>query len=277
MELEQNREALTRRGYGIAAISYDTLATLKHFAGRRNIGFPLLSDQESRVIRAFGIFNESVPEGNTARGVPHPGLFVVDADGVVTARYFEDDYRERFTVAAILKQHFGEASGVTAFHAETEHLKLNVTLSAESASVGQRIGVELAIDMKPGLHVYAPGAPEDYIPVKWDVMESRAWKVHPAEFRQPERLRLAGEVVPVFQKQFRIRRDVTIGPDSRNVTAAAPSGELTIASTFRYQACDETKCFPPQTVATQWKLRVTAMDRERAPAEFRRPIAAAQP
>jgi hypothetical protein len=271
VELEQNREALARRGFGIAAISYDTVATLKHFASRRNIRYPLLSDTESRVIRAFGIFNESVPERNMARGVPHPGLFVVDAKGIVTARYFEDDYRERFTVAAILRQHFGETSGTVAFRGETEHLKVTATLSADSATVGHRIGVELSIEMKPGMHVYAPGAPEDYIPVKWDVAESQAWKAHPAEFPQPERLRLAGEVVPVFHNQFRIRRDVTVGPDARNVTAAAPSGDLIIPGTLRYQACDETKCFPPQTISMQWKLRVSSMDRERAPVESRRP------
>ena len=42
---------LTDAGIGVAAISYDSEETLAAFADRRGISFPLLSDDESAVIK----------------------------------------------------------------------------------------------------------------------------------------------------------------------------------------------------------------------------------
>ena len=56
---------------------------------RRGIHFPLLSDPESKIIRAYGLLNETAPKG-PFYGIPYPGTFVLDARGVVVAKYFED-------------------------------------------------------------------------------------------------------------------------------------------------------------------------------------------
>ncbi len=271
MELESHREALAQRGYGIAAISYDTVGTLKHFAGRRGIQFPLLSDADSKVIRAFGIFNDKIPQGNLAYGVPHPGIYVIDGAGVVTARYFEDDFRERFTIGGILTSHFREEPAAAGTAVETGHLRITPRISTTAAAIGHRISVALEIEMKPNLHVYAPGAPEDYIAIRWDLAESAGYKPHPPEFPASERMTLAGDTVPVFQGRFTIRRDLTVSGDSRALTPLLEAGVLTVKGTVRYQACDERQCFPPETVAVEWKVRVEALDRDRAPAELRRP------
>jgi len=93
VELESQRDALKRRGLGLAAVSYDSVAILKDFATRKKIAFPLLSDPESRVIRAFGILNEAdYPPGQLAHGVPYPGTFVIDAQAVVRYKFFEKTY-----------------------------------------------------------------------------------------------------------------------------------------------------------------------------------------
>ena len=96
MELESQREGLRERGLGLAAISYDSVAILKDFSARKKIGFPLLADPESRIIRSFGILNEAdYPEGRIEHGVPYPGTFVTDASGVVVSKMFEPRYAER--------------------------------------------------------------------------------------------------------------------------------------------------------------------------------------
>ena len=48
----------------MAAISYDSVALLKEFAERKKISYPLLSDPESAIIRAFGILNDNFPPGD---------------------------------------------------------------------------------------------------------------------------------------------------------------------------------------------------------------------
>ena len=102
MELQASLANLTQQKLGLAAISYDSPAILKSFAERTNITFPLLSDPDSRIIRAWGILNETVPAASPFYGIPYPGVFILDPSGVVVAKYFEDDYRERYTASEIL-------------------------------------------------------------------------------------------------------------------------------------------------------------------------------
>jgi hypothetical protein len=44
-------------------------------------------------------------------GIPYPGTYLVDRAGRVTAKYFEDDYTQRYTSGDILVSHFGESIG----------------------------------------------------------------------------------------------------------------------------------------------------------------------
>ena len=75
------------------AISYDSPETLKKFAESCGIRFPLISDAGSAIIKRFGILNEEQEPGTRSYGIPHPGTFIVDRKGVVTARFFEDAYQ----------------------------------------------------------------------------------------------------------------------------------------------------------------------------------------
>ena len=98
--MEQNRSRITDQGLGLAAISYDSVAVLKAFADREHIGFELLSDPDSAVIRGYGILNESVEKSSPFFGIPHPGTYVLNERGVVIAKYFEDHNGEYESVKA---------------------------------------------------------------------------------------------------------------------------------------------------------------------------------
>lgn len=93
---------LAARGYRLAAISYDTPATLTKFAARQGIDFPLLSDTGSATIDAFRLRDPQYPAGNIAYGVPVPAIFVIDTGGVVRGKLAEAAYRDRPPVAAVL-------------------------------------------------------------------------------------------------------------------------------------------------------------------------------
>ena len=57
MELQGRLEELRDQGLGVVAISYDSEEVLADFSQRRGITFPLLSDDDSKVITDFGILN----------------------------------------------------------------------------------------------------------------------------------------------------------------------------------------------------------------------------
>ena len=79
----------------LVALSYDSVDVLKTFSDKQHITFPLLSDPESKTIKAFGVY--------ASDGVPHPGSILIDREGIVRAKLFQDGYKQRHTNEALLK------------------------------------------------------------------------------------------------------------------------------------------------------------------------------
>jgi alkyl hydroperoxide reductase subunit AhpC len=75
LDLNSQAEIFRKRGFGVAALTYDTVAVLAHFADRKGIGYSLLSDPESAAIRAFGLLNDNIEPGSPAYGIAFPGMF----------------------------------------------------------------------------------------------------------------------------------------------------------------------------------------------------------
>ena len=271
MELQAKLAEFRKQGIGVAAISYDSPAVLKDFAGRRGITFPLLSDPGSKTIRAFGILNEAVPAGTPFFGIPHPGTYMVDRGGRVTAKYFEDDYTQRYTAADILVSQFGSSAGAAHATTETKHLRLSSSASADRVRSGQRIALTLDVELKPDMHVYAPGV-KGYIPIEWTMAPSEAFLAHSMVAPPSKTLHLPAidETVSVYGGQFRLVRDITIAKDAKLKPLLDANGNFTIEGKFRYQACDDRMCYIPQTVPVKWTLHVEAHDRERVPVELQR-------
>ena len=270
MELEQHLGAIRKQGLGVAAISYDSVGALKSFADRQHITYPLLSDPDSKIIRTYDIFNETVKPGTPAYGIPYPGVYVVDARGMVVSKYFEDDFKERVSTADILARQFGAPVDVVRGAVEAKHLQITTAASNDIARPGLRIALSIDIEMKPRMHVYAPGV-QGYIPIDWRLDEGGpAAKRHSFEYPHSEMLRLEaiGETVPVYRGHIRIRREITFGQEAVLKPLVSPSGEVIVKGSFRYQACDDRKCYVPEDVPLVWRFKYEGLDLQRAPLEF---------
>ena len=184
MELQDQLETLKEQGIGVAAISYDSVEVLSDFAQRRGITFTLLADDHYSVITKFGILNTVAAEGvgdnaddpdvqaDVAKyvsafganpmivGTPYPGTFMVDGDGKVTSRFFEEFYRERNTTTNVMLKLGMGLSPIAAVEGETAHLKFTAYPSNTSVTVGTRFSLALDVTPGPKMHVYAPGAEE---------------------------------------------------------------------------------------------------------------------
>jgi peroxiredoxin len=101
VDISKNMSEITSRGYGLAAISYDSTDILKRFSDDRKLGYTLLSDPKSNIIDAFDIRNEGYKNMAFAYGVPYPMIFVISPDGTVLAKLAEEGYKERPPVHAI--------------------------------------------------------------------------------------------------------------------------------------------------------------------------------
>ena len=256
---------LREQGYGLAAISYDSVAVLKAFADRQHITYPLLSDPDSKIIREFGIQNVTVPANSMAYGIPYPGTYVVDPSGKVVAKFFEEDYKERTPTLEILDR-VGGAIGSIPATVEAKHLRLSSSASTAVVHPNQRVALFLDIDLMPKMHVYAPGV-KGYIAIDWK-MTGTAAKLYPVKYPVPENLRLEviKETVPVYRGHVRLVEDVVIGMDAQLKPLLDPHGELTLEGSLRYQACDDHECYIPETVPLKWTFSFEPLDRERVPA-----------
>jgi peroxiredoxin Q/BCP len=78
---------LEAAGVTVVGISPDEPAKLAKFRDRDSITFPLLSDPETEVLRAYGAYGEKKLYGKTTVGVIR-STFLIDTDGTIGKAYY---------------------------------------------------------------------------------------------------------------------------------------------------------------------------------------------
>ena len=79
------------------------METLKAFSDKNEIAYPLLSDEGSKTIDAYGIRNKQMDRFERFTGVPHPGTYLLDGEGVIRAKLFLERYQERHTTDVLVE------------------------------------------------------------------------------------------------------------------------------------------------------------------------------
>ena len=100
-KLQSSLKEIEATGSQVVTISYDSPETLKRVAAKREVTFLLLSDPGSKTIDAFGIRNQAPKE--KAKGLPYPGIFILDRKGIIRAKLFHPGYAERAKVADLIQ------------------------------------------------------------------------------------------------------------------------------------------------------------------------------
>ena len=270
-QLERKREQFEKQGIRMAAVTHDSKEILANFAGRTGIHYPLIGDAEAKIIRAFDVLNDTIPPTHERYGMPNPVEYLIDAKGVVTAKYFDEDYTKRFTAGNILVRELGADSGSPSTQKQTDHLTVTTSASDSIVHGGNRVALVLEVDLKPKMHVYSPEV-KGYIPIEWKMDSANGLTFHDAGFPPSKLLHLPAidEVVPVYEGRFRVLRDVLLGKPEQVEPLLNAEGQLVLKGTFRYQACDDKVCYLPQTVPVEWKFQWQAHDRTRVPEELQR-------
>ncbi len=269
--MEKNKEVLRKEGLGVCAISYDSHEILKVFAERSQVSIPLLSDSGSKIIRAFGILNTTIPPDQMAFGIPYPGSYLVDEKGTVRAKYFEEDFRDRYSTGTILVHQFGSFLNTRQTTLKQEYLSIKYFASTDDSSPGSRISLVVEIQLKDKAHLYAPGV-QGYLPLKLTLKPSVGVTLHSLSYPPSRTLFLPAikETVPVYEGNVRLVQDVTITANLPALaTALNPGGELFIEGNLQYQACDAKMCYLPQSIPMRWAVKVQELDRQRVPEPLR--------
>lgn len=287
MELQDRLEELSRSGIGVAAISYDSQEILANFAEERGITFPLLSDADSAVIKAYGILNTVAVEAAGPRkddpglladvqkfvavsgmfpevvGTPFPGTFMLDTDGRVESRFFEEFYRERNTTANVMLKLGIDLSPVAAIEGSSDQLDFTAYPSNDTVTAGARFSIVVKVEPKPGMHVYAPGAEKmRYRVISLNLDPNPSVRYKPVAYPESEiyYFEPLDEHVPVYQHPFTLLQEVVVKASNEAEAELAELDALTLTGTFNYQACDDEICYNPESVPLSFTLDLAEED-----------------
>ena len=81
-EFQESSAPLEAAGYRVLGVSRDAVERLRRFADRDSLEYPLLSDPDTAVHRAYGAFGTKNSYGRIIEGVIR-STFVIDADGTI--------------------------------------------------------------------------------------------------------------------------------------------------------------------------------------------------
>ena len=130
--------------------------------------------------------------------------------------------------------------------------KLVPVVGQQAIQPGRTVSLELRVEFREGIHVQSD-KPRDplLIPTVLTFTLPEGGTVEEIIYPPATDFVLVGQKEPlaVFEHEFTIEGQIAVGAD-------VSPGELVVPGVFRYQACDDTQCFPPATAAVEWHVHV---------------------
>lgn len=102
IQLQEHKQAFDAAGITLVAITYDEPVLQQAFVDKFGITIPVLSDSNALSFKTLGILNETYQTGDFQYGIPHPGMIIVDPQGVVAGKLFLESYSSRVDAGAAL-------------------------------------------------------------------------------------------------------------------------------------------------------------------------------
>ena len=226
-------------------MSYDTPEQLRTFADEHEVTYDLLSDVDSAVIREFGILNTLIspddPEQGAGRsfyGLPFPGVYVTDGNGVVTEKFFHRHYATRESAGTIRDSALGEILArheIPVVELGSDQVKISAFLSDAAMQFETQSMVHVRFELEDGLHMYGRPLPDGYIASEVTIPDTPGLRVGPARY-PPTHLREVDVAIPVTPNVEVFHRSNPDRPDVVDVPVSV-----------LYQVCSETICYTPRT------------------------------
>lgn len=193
-----------------------------------------------------------------------PGTFILDRQGRVTSRFFEDFYIERNTVSIIMVRLGNSDRSVAGAKASTAHLEVTTYPSDSTIAPGNRISLVLDVNPRPRMHVYAPGA-SSYRVIALKLEPQPFVRTLPMKYpaSQIYNFKPLNERVPVYQKPFTLVQEVVVEGSPQAQAAFRGKDELILAGELEYQACDDAICYNPASIPLKWTLKFRSLVTER--------------
>jgi len=230
--------------------------------------YTLLSDVDSEVIRQYGILNTEVSRDDGALyGIPFPGVYITDDEGIITSKIFHDTYKKRDSAevlidAALGRITFDESAPSTS--GGDSDIKITCSVQGGTGSLRQGITRKLVVrfELAPGLHIYSEPVPDGMVATQIEVSGPPGLVVLPEERPPTEPLHLESMNVDLQVWHGTVDIAVPFYPNGELVSETRPldSDTADIQLQVRYQACTDNECLLPKSETFTLTLPLDVVD-----------------
>jgi len=248
VQLQEKMSAFDALGISVLAISYDEPDALKDFQDAYGITYTLLSDPDSKVIRDYGILNTLIAEDDHPWfGIPFPGTYVTDSQGIITHKFFENNLVLRVGPEELLRAVDGDALSEYMGNpvSDSADAEPKVFLEGENLAVGVLQHLVCQINVPQGRHLYADPAPQGMIPftLTLDAQSKLVIRelIRPAS--EAHTMAGTGEVIQVNHGRVELRLPITA---NAAITSTTEPTMLDLSGEVSWQTCDEDVCDVPR-------------------------------
>ncbi len=240
-------------------MSYDSPDQLGTFADEYDVSYDLLSDAGSAVIREFGILNTLIspddPEQGAGRsfyGVPFPGVYVTDENGVVTEKFFHRHYATRESAGSIRDSALGEILArheTPAAELGTDQVKISAFLSDASMNFETQSTIYVRFELEDGLHMYGRPLPEGFIASEVTIPDTPGLRVGTAQYppTHPREFPELGVTLSVYEGVVDVAIPVTPNAEVFHRSNPDRPEVIEVPVSVLFQVCSETICYTPRT------------------------------
>ncbi len=255
VELQEALPRFAEAGIRLYAISYDEPDALADFARNHGITYPLLSDQGSEVIRAFGILNHFVTEDQVPyHGIPFPGTYLLDTDGVVTAKAFHRSLAQRESAEGLIDAALGQillrSDEPTVSGADDSGIAFSLTYHGGGGVIrgGALRRLVVTVDLPDGLHLYDEPVPAGMVATSFTLAGPEGLRTLAVEKPPTEPLDLPGVGrLQVWSGRVEFAIPVWATDDVSSLVRDDSPDRVTIELDVAYQACDDMACRLPRS------------------------------
>ncbi len=216
----------------------------------------------------FGILNDRVDRNDAfLYGIPYPGVYVTNEEGVVVSRFFHDSYKKRDSPELLIDAALGRLvinDEEPRVSAGDEEVRVTAVLHGGSGSIRQGIRRQLVVrfEMSDGLHVYGEPVPEGMIPVGIELNTPPGLVVEEAEKPPTTALLLksANTELQVWSGTADFVYPVYATGQLASETRPLDADTTTIGISVSFQACNDEVCLLPKKELLELELPLDVID-----------------
>ena len=213
----------------------------------------MLSDVDSEVIRRYDVLNTIVqPDDVPFYGVPFPGFFLLNEEGVIVHKLFNRHFAHRDGIEAILDSYAGRVTpgADEPIDSTSEDDGISVTAFLRGGGgvlrPGPRRRLVVRVGMPPGLHIYGEPVPAGMVATTVTVHGPDGFRHGDIASPATHEFELPGVAEPLHVWDETVDFVMDVWADSTLGKAIVKGTEsIEVEVTVRYQACDDDRCFIP--------------------------------